>query len=187
VRPEPTAATVWLERLERLPVRAAPWLERLPFRAALWLQPLAAIAHNLEEYPRILDYGARHFPFGIPPAEQMTPAIILADIAPIVVTALAWRSPPRSWRLQVGLGYQAALCANALGHLAQTLYFRDYSPGTLTGLLLVLPVGAYLYGRARREGELSDRQLLVAAVLGTVVMPPGILLLQAAGAALASG
>jgi hypothetical protein len=139
-----------------------------------------------EEYPRILEYGARHYPFSMPSPDQMTPAIVLADLAPILVATNAWRSPPRSWRMQVGLGYQAALCANALGHIAQTLWFRDYSPGTLTGALLIVPLSMYLYRRALGEGLLTRRQLVEAAAIGTIGMPVGILLLQAAGAALAS-
>jgi Protein of unknown function with HXXEE motif len=157
----------------------------LSFRTALWLMPLAAIAHNLEEYPRIADYGARHLGGLMPSASQLAPAIVLADLLPIVVAANAWRAAPGSWRLQVALGLQAAFGANVLSHVGQTVFFQDYSPGTLTGVLLVAPVTLYLFNRAAREHVLTVKQLQASAALGILAMLPGILGLQALGQLLA--
>ena len=93
----------------------------------------------------------------------------------------------RGWRLQVALGLQAAFGFNVLTHLAQTIVFRDYSPGTEPpACCWSAPVTIYLYRRAALDGYLTPAQLKLSAALGSLSKLPGILLLQAAGRLLAS-
>ncbi len=111
----------------------------------------------------------------------MLVAIILVTLLPFPVTVAATRSPKGSLRLVLGLALPAALFVNALGHLGQTIFYRDYSPGTATGLGVNVPLAVYLYQRASREGQLSARQLRQAAALGTVLLFPVVLAAQAIG------
>ncbi len=158
----------------------ARWRERRPsFLTALWLVPAVMAAHNAEEYPAIIDFVNRHG--WRVDKTQMFVAIILAMILPVPVVAAATRSSKGSRRLILALALQGALAINALGHLGQTLWYRDYSPGTLTGLGLNVPLAAYIYKRAVGEGYLFADQARRAAVLGAVLLVRGTLGLQVAG------
>ena len=119
-----------------------------------------SLVHNAEEYPAIVDYANRHG-WRVDKTQMFT-AIVLATILSIPVAAAAARSPKGSRRLALVLTLQGALAVNALGHLGQTFWYRDYSPGTLTGLGVNVPFAAYIYRRAVREGYLcrtyADRE-----------------------------
>ena len=163
----------------------ALWPAVLPFRRVIWLGPLAAVVHNAEEYPGIVAYGQRHLSelvgVAFPNERQLLPAIVLADVLPFVAAAVAAGSPRGSLRWLPFFAIQAGIFANALVHLLQTLWFTDYSPGTATGLLLSIPVNAYLFRRALFEHVVSARQLASAAVVGVLGLAPAIIGLQYLG------
>ena len=59
------------------------------------------------------------------------------------------------------LGFVLMMCFNALfPHLIGTIILKKYSPGTLTGLLLNLPIGLYLIFRDEGIGFLDYRLYL---------------------------
>jgi hypothetical protein len=160
----------------------------IAFRTIVWLGPLAGIVHNLEEFPAIVEYGQRHLSsFGIafPSARELLPAVVLADVLPLLAALLAVTGPRGSWRWLPLFVVQAGIFANAFSHIGQTLVFRDYSPGTITAVVLSIPINGYLFRRAYAEGWLSLRQLGAAGALGAVGMPPAILGLQTLGRFLA--
>lgn len=169
--------------------RARSPARSVPFRVALWLGPLAAAVHNAEEYPGIVAYGQRHLSelvgVAFPGERQLLPAIVLANVLPFLAAALAVSSPSGSARWLPFFTIQAAIFANAFSHLAQTVLFMDYSPGTATGLLLSIPVNAYLFRRAYRERVVSGGRLAAAAVIGVIGMVPAILGLQYLGRVIA--
>jgi hypothetical protein len=159
-------------------------LPQIGFKQALWLTPMTLVVHNLEEFPRILDFEQRHL-HGVtgmlPGYNQMAAAIVLTDILPFVIAANAARSGPHSWGVGIHLGLQAALFANAVTHLGQTLWFSDYSPGTATALLLFVPMTFYLYRQVLREGYVTRGEAISAAAVGAIALVPAILLLLGAG------
>jgi hypothetical protein len=149
------------------------------FRRLLWCIPLSILIHNLEEYPKIVTYAHQH---GIAiKRRQMGIAVALATLLPIPITAIATRSPSTPLRLQIVLAIPALMAINAATHLAQTIILKDYSPGTLTGVSINLPLAAYLYQRALCEGILTPREARQAIIAGATLMAPTALLLQLLG------
>ena len=64
-------------------------------------------------------------------------------------------------------GFVLMMAANAVfPHLAATVITRKYAPGTLTGLMLNLPVGLYLVFGVHSK-EITDPGLIVAFLLVT--------------------
>jgi hypothetical protein len=149
------------------------------FARLLWAIPLSILVHNLEEYPRIVAYARRH---GVPIRRRpMGIAVALATVLPLPVTAAAVRRiPSRGW-LQLALAIPALMAANGAMHLGQTIALRDYSPGTVTGVAINIPLAIGLYRRAARERWLAPGELRRAALLGAAAMAPLALLLQALG------
>jgi hypothetical protein len=73
------------------------------------------------------------------------------------------------------------MAANAGTHLAQTIFLRDYSPGTITGITINVPLVVLLYRQAIHEGVLSPREVREAAMIGAGLMAPTALVLQLFG------
>ena len=65
-----------------------------------------------------------------------------------------------------------ALVANGFTHLAQAAYFRSYTPGVVTALLLVLPYGYCLGARLLAAGLVTQRALIGAVAVGAVAQIP---------------
>lgn len=76
----------------------------------------------------------------------------------------AYVSPRMAW---CGVSLAALIGLNALVHGLATLVTGSYSPGTVTGLLLYLPLSGFLLGWAARR--LSRPALASAIGLGVLV------------------
>jgi hypothetical protein len=63
----------------------------------------------------------------------------------------------------------AASAVNAIFHIGTTALFREYSPGVVTATSAVLPAALYTLHRTRRDGLLSDEQLVGAIAAGTAL------------------
>lgn len=147
--------------------------------ARLWMIPLAILIHNIEEYPRIVTFAQRH---GIPIRRRPVGiAVALATVLPFPLVYAAIRHPHNRRYRQAALALSALMAANAGTHLAQTVLLRDYSPGTITGLGLNLPLALWLYRTTAREQALMAHELRQAALLGPGMMGPAALLLQLVG------
>lgn len=157
--------------------------EAVSFRLVLALAPTVLALHNLEEYPRIVDYARWH---GIKVDHaQMGYAVIIATLAPVPVVAGALHYGPGSRAWLAALSLPALLAANAASHVMQSLIVRDLSPGTITGVGLSLPYALYVYRRAAREGHLPRRYLRGVIAGGVLAMPLATLLAQLIGRLLA--
>jgi hypothetical protein len=64
-------------------------------------------------------------------------------------------------------GFLLMMCFNALfPHLAATIVLKKYAPGTMTGLLLNLPIGLYII--FCRNANLNTYKLIIGAVAFSV-------------------
>ena len=149
------------------------------FGSSLWLIPLSILIHNLEEYPRIVAYARRHG-VGID-RRQMGIAVLLATLLPIPVVAAASQQPTNRRRMQLALAIPALMALNAGTHMAQTIALQDYSPGTITGITVNMPLAIWLYREALREGVLTAPELRRAALLGCGMLTPAALILLLLG------
>ena len=79
----------------------------------------------------------------------------------IACAAVGWRVPSFS------LSTAALVVLNAVGfHGGSSILTGQYSPGTLTALLLFLPVGIGAYVAAYRDGILTTRVLVISVAGG---------------------
>lgn len=133
-----------------------------------WLVPAAFLAHCGEELPRFPRWATEHF-------GTTTTRFYVASHALVLVPATlgaahraaSRRGDPRAafWATAVAAGYGV----NALFHVATTFLFRRYSPGVVTGVAVVLPASGYTLWRVRRDGPLTDEQLIGASLTGTAL------------------
>ena len=87
------------------------------------------------------------------------------------------------WRLpEVSLTFPTLALVNALlFHIGPTVVQRRFSPGTITAVLLFLPVGIWSYYGAYLDGVLTIQIDVVSALGGAVLMAYPIVLLRLKG------
>jgi hypothetical protein len=146
----------------------------------LWVVVLAAAVHVLEEY--LLDWltwandtlGSRlGFHLTWPDFYMTNAALVVVAIA---AAGIGWSSP------EVSLAVPALFVVNAVGfHILPTVVGRRFSPGTISAVLVYLPVAAWAYWAADADGVLTTRAVVVSALGGVLLMAYPVILARLAG------
>lgn len=138
--------------------------------ALYWLFALALTVHNIEEglflpaftasVPRL---SAHSTPFSFRFA-----LVVFTGAAYLLVGAAAAGDGLATHALA---GLAVVMAVNAvLPHLLLTVLIRRYAPGTLTGLIIMLPLSLILAGRLLVDGAISGSGLALSAVVVAVVV-----------------
>lgn len=116
------------------------------FSSTLWLFVAAFVLHEVEEW-NITAFERRNF-VDLPATFTKTNG--RAWLIFICVIAVAWcgvATLPGNPKLAafVLLPAVGMAVANALQHVFWTIYFRQYAPGVVTAVVLLLPLGVYVF------------------------------------------
>lgn len=142
-----------------------------------WLAMVIYLLHNVEEYGIDLFGRPHEFPGGIcaalklPPYPDcpLPPAFFLAVNIP-----LFWIGAPIAALLSrrhslVGLTFYSVIFTNALVHVAPTLAGVGYGPGTLTAVILFLPVSFWVAYACFGKGQLSYKAMALLVADGVIL------------------
>jgi uncharacterized protein with HXXEE motif len=140
----------------------------------LWLATAAYAIHALEEF--ILDWRdwARAV-FGLPVDWPVFYVVNFVVVVLGVVAANLAESAPG-----IALGFAALMLINGVFfHIAPFVVTRfRFSPGMITAVLLLLPVGAACYRAASDAGVLTAGRMAGSLLLGAALMATPIVLLK---------
>jgi hypothetical protein len=128
-------------------------LESLDFLTTLWLFLLAFVLHEFEEW-HITEFERRNF-VGLPPsATERSARMWIAFICTVGLVWCAAATLPGipSLAAWVFLPAIAVALQNALQHAFWSVYFRQYAPGVITAVVLLIPIGGYVAAWAVRQG-----------------------------------
>lgn len=141
---------------------------RITFQTALLFAPLSYCIHHMEEKAGgFRPWKNQYFPDNNPlPTEYVF--VMLTAITLVFIILFSVRKS-RATAQAVVLFFMATQVVNALFHAGAGLYYRDYSPGTVTALLLYLPVNVFIVIKALEEGWLTKRAVMVLFILGAAV------------------
>ena len=142
----------------------------------LWLMLFAYALHILEEHTlNWLGWARSTLKLDLNWTDfYVTNAIVV--VVGICTAVIGWRLP------EVSLTFPALALVNALlFHIGPTLVQRRFSPGTITAVLLFLPVGIWSYYGAYLDGALTIQIGVVSALGGAVLMAYPIVLLRLKG------
>jgi hypothetical protein len=106
---------------------------------------------------------------------QVAVAVAVELAVFLLATWLVARDPRPGFALYFYAGLLGVYTAHSLTHLGQTLLLRAYTPGVVSALLLVPPVGGFIYKRLFEVGLLSRRSALLSAAAGVLGMVPLLL------------
>jgi uncharacterized membrane protein YoaK (UPF0700 family) len=141
--------------------------ERITFQIALLFAPLSYCIHQLEEsLGGFRTWRLRHFPNNNPlPVEYVF--VILTAISLIFIILFSIRKSKATARVVLFL-FMMTQVNNALYHVGTGLFFWDYSPGTITGLLLYLTANIYVLIKAIEEKWISKINIIILFLLGAI-------------------
>jgi hypothetical protein len=114
-----------------------------------WFVLTALVLHVVEEIPAFPQWATRHF--GTTSLTYFVLSHIPLLAAVVYIAHRASRSGVAAVWVWLLTAVQSALAANGVFHVVATLWFREYSPGLVTSVLLYVPVTAYLLPRAARQ------------------------------------
>lgn len=140
-------------------------LENLDFTSVLWLFPLAFGLHEAEEW-NITRWEHRHF-VSMPRTATDKSArtwIVFISIVGFAWCAVATLPGNPMVAAFVFLPAIALVLLNAFQHVYWLLYFRQYAPGIVTSIVLLIPTGFYLAARAVQQGYVPIWYVAVWAV-----------------------
>jgi len=137
-----------------------------------WLVPLLFALHNAEEAPRMATWVRRVTPRFMPPitAFQFAVAVALLTLLVLLLTLAAARALPLRLGVLLMAGVQAIIFVNALTHVGSALWYRGYTPGLATAVLLTVPFSLYLFHRLLASPHLSGTGLGVALAIAPLLM-----------------
>ena len=144
--------------------------EHFDFLSMLWLFLIAFVIHEVEEW-NITEFERRNF-VGVPPTVTKKNARIWIGIICVigfVWCAVATLSGNPTVATYVFLPAIALALGNALQHVFWTFYFKQYAPGLITAVLLIIPLGCYIVITSIQQGYVSP--WYVAVLTGLIVLP----------------
>jgi hypothetical protein len=143
------------------------------WRRWVWLFPATYAVHIAEEY-----LGGPGFATWVSRAagRDFTARTFLAVNAcalgvMLLVSAAAWARARFSW---VVAAFGVVAGANAVAHAAATAVTRSYCPGTLSGVILWLPLGMFALSSARRWLRPAVFVAAVIAGIGCLAIVAGV-------------
>lgn len=146
------------------------------FRKQLWLIPLAILVHNVEEYVALNRFTAlKNFPIA---SEQILIAQIIITIAVILLLIAGYNCKKNSKIFQFTLLIIPGLLINAATHIAQIGIFRMYTPGGVSAILILLPLGLFLLMSAIEEEYIKRGELLKLFITAAFVLIASLVLAQ---------
>jgi hypothetical protein len=137
----------------------------MSFLTAIWLLPIVLALHEAEEW-NILGWQQRNF-VNLPAKTNASirTTLVLITLLGFLWTALAALSHNPTNTAFMLLPFAGIGFLNSLQHLFYTVYFRQYAPGVITSLVLLLPITCYLTFKAIQENLVPVVYVLALGLL----------------------
>ncbi len=146
-------------------------LETLSFLIAPWLFLLAFVLHELEEW-HITEFERRNFVEVPPTATGRSARTWIAFICTVGLIWCAAATLPGipSVAAWVFLPAIVATLTNALQHVYWSLHFKQYAPGVITAMVLLIPIGGIAAAWAVQQRYVPVWYVALLAGLGVWVL-----------------
>ena len=142
---------------------------KLTFGTSLLLAPLAYALHHFEEHIifNFREWRSLYFPDSNPLSTELVFMVLASLTLIFVILHQVFRN--RATAQSAVLFLLTTQVHNVFFHLGGTIAFSHFSPGLYSGILLYLPVNAFILYKAFEEDYLTWKSLSVLFVLGGIV------------------
>lgn len=133
-----------------------------------WIPTIAFLLHVCEEFGRFPSWASRHF------ARTSTPWYVYSHIILVVIfVCTSWLASTASadsiWPLGA-ITLQWIIGFNAIFHIVVTIWYREYSPGVVTGCAIVLPATWIVFNRTTLSTGEMGGTLIIGLVVSLIVI-----------------
>jgi hypothetical protein len=141
-------------------------MNRITFQTSLLFAPLAYALHHIEEHI-FFNFRAWRTTY-YPDNNQIPTEAVVCLLMAVTLVYLILHSTRRSRAsaLSIVIFLMATQVHNLLFHVGGTIVFRDFSPGTITALLLYLPVNIVILRKASEEEWINWKSGVILFLLG---------------------
>jgi len=150
---------------------------RLSLDLVIWAFPVAFLIHDLEELvttERFSRENRERFPKllrGL--ATISTAQFLIAMMVLLVLTVVAAYLATRPLRDMTVLTLTLSIfLVHVIGHIAFPVFFRRYTPGLITALVIVLPYSLYALYRLFSAHLITGESLTLTLLLGALLVAP---------------
>ncbi len=140
-------------------------LDTIYFLKIVWLFPIAFALHEAEEWNILAWYHRNYEDLPAKTNTSIRTFLVFVSIVGFVWTAIATLPGNPKVAAFVLLPAMAIAFLNALQHVYWLIYFKDYAPGVVTSLLLLIPIIGYLAVRAVQESYVPIWYVVGLAIL----------------------
>ena len=159
---------------------------QLSLNLVIWAFPLAFLLHDLEEIftmERFSRENRERFPkflrnIAAITTKQFTMAVGVLLVLTLLASYLATRPQRQVDLFTITL---AIFLVHILGHVAQTMFFRRYTPGLITALLVVLPYSLYGFHRLFTANLVGGDSFTTSILVGALLLAPLLLAVRQLG------
>ena len=144
----------------------------MPIYPLITLLPFAFALHNLEEILSMEKY-TNSIPSGLHKpvtTRQFGIAVALFTLLGFLVVFLKSYYPSEKIYYFFISGFSGMLLLNVfIPHLIATIYYKKYSPGIITALIINLPLTSWILWLIKNSGILTVHQTVISAISGGII------------------
>jgi hypothetical protein len=143
-------------------------MNKIAFPISLLFAPLAYAIHLLEEN-FIFDFRAWRLQY-FADSNALSTEVIFVILTAITLTGIIIHMivENRASAQAIILFIMATQVHNVIFHTGGTIYFKDFSPGLITALLIYIPMNVLIVYTAHKEDWVSNQSLIFLFIFGGI-------------------
>jgi hypothetical protein len=153
---------------------------QLSLNLVIWTFPFAFLIHDIEEIftmERFTRENRERFPhllrnIIVTNTTQFSVAVGILFALTLLASYLATQSPRKMDLFTFAL---AVFLVHVIGHVSFPIFFRSYTPGLITALLIVLPYSLYTFYRLFSANLLDGESFTLSIFVGALLLAPLLL------------
>lgn len=137
------------------------------FHLVFWLPYIVLLIHTIEEIPGFSKWATRH----IAPMSTFKHVNVQVCII-LLVLLVSYKASTIGYNsiwVMLAAAFQIHIGINALFHVVTTLLYKEYSPGLLTAITLMLPSTIFFFHQMYLGSRLTMIELTVSLIAGTII------------------
>jgi len=143
------------------------------FTMAQWVNAHAGLMHSIAAKSPVAAWAVTHMPSnnGVAITAIAFELLIIVGSTVALSLFLSGRSKSRS-TVYIFAALLSAYIIHVAAHIVQSVVLGIYTPGVITAVLVVPPLGGYLYWRLLRSGLLTARSAAITTMVGVLSIVP---------------
>ncbi|HLZ80332.1 MAG TPA: HXXEE domain-containing protein [Ktedonobacteraceae bacterium] len=159
---------------------------QLSLNQVIWAFPLAFLIHDLEEIftmERFTHENRERFPKFLRNIGAISTTQFIAGVGVLFVLTLlaAYLATKSQHEMDVFTIALMIFLIHVMGHVIFLIYFRRYTPGLITAVVIVLPYSLYAFHRLFSANLVGSESFNISLLVGALLLVPLLLVVRQLG------